>query len=143
MELSVLEPHKFSQKLRSHSIYLFIRDLATVPVKFNTRNDIKKRPLTAPTTLETLVGTVVMFSALPMLIFAGWHHRSLKFNFGRKGTQLFVGIWVLQGVSQLNVTRIVVVRKMDSAVPWTNSLRIQPFLLVPRRQGRFVWRKRP
>ena len=60
------------------------------------------------TILVTLIGTVVMFSALPMLVSARWHHRSLKFNIGKERTQLFVGIWVLQGVSQLNVTRIVV-----------------------------------
>ena len=46
-----------------------------------------------------------------MLVFASWHHRSLKFNIGREGTQLFVGIWVLKVVSQLNVTRIVVITK--------------------------------
>ena len=61
------------------------------------------------TILVTLVGTAVMFSALPMLVSARWHHRSLTCNIAvREGTQLFVGIWVLQGVSQLNVTRIVV-----------------------------------
>ena len=49
--------------------------------------------LLKPTTLVTLVGTVVIFSALPMLFFVSWHHRSLKLNTGREGTQLFDGIW--------------------------------------------------
>ena len=41
--------------------------------------------LLKPTTLVTLVGTVVMFSALPMLGFASYHHRSLKFDIGEGG----------------------------------------------------------
>ena len=49
--------------------------------------------LVKPTTLVTLVGTVVMFSALPMLFLGSWHHRSPKFNIWREGTQLFDGIW--------------------------------------------------
>ena len=49
--------------------------------------------LVKPTTLVTLVGTVVMFSALPMLFLGSWHHRSPKFNIWREGTQLFYGIW--------------------------------------------------
>ena len=32
---------------------------------------------------------------------------SKKINTGREGAQLFVGIWVQRGVSQLNVMRIV------------------------------------
>ena len=82
----------------------------------------------------------MMFSALQMLIFACELASQIPEiqNSEKPGTQLFVGIQVLQGVSQLNLTRIVVVRKMDSAIPLINSLRIQPFLLVPRRQGRFV-----
>ena len=64
--------------------------------------------LVKPTTLVTLVGTFVMFSALPMLFLGSWHHRSPKFNIWREGTQLFLwNMGVLQAVSQLNVTRIV------------------------------------
>ena len=80
-----------------------------------------------------------MFSALQMLIFASWHHRYLEFKVHRNLEHNFLLEYGCgKGVSQLNVTRIVVVRKMDSAIPWINSLRIQPFLPVPRRQGRFV-----
>ena len=43
-----------------------------------------------------------------MLVFVSWHVRSNKINTGREGAQLFVGIWVQHGVSQLKVTRIVV-----------------------------------
>ena len=46
-------------------------------------------------------------SSLSMLVFASWHARSNKINTGRERVQLFVGIWVQHGVSQLNVTRIV------------------------------------
>ena len=42
-----------------------------------------------------------------MLVFASWHVRRSKINTGRERAQLFVGIWVQHGVSQLNVTRIV------------------------------------
>ena len=61
-----------------------------------------------PAILVTLVGTVVLFSALSMLVFASWHVRSSKINTWREREQLFVGMWVQYGVSQLNVTRIVV-----------------------------------
>ena len=60
------------------------------------------------TILVTLVGTVGMFSALPKLVCASWHHRSKKFNTGRERAQRFVAIWFLHRVSQLNLTRIVV-----------------------------------
>ena len=58
------------------------------------------------TILVTLVGTVWMFSALPMLVCASWHHRSEKFNTGRGRGQRFVAMWFLHRVSQLNLTRI-------------------------------------
>ena len=48
-----------------------------------------------------------------MLVFASWHVRSKKINTGREGAQLFVGIWVQHGVSQLNVTRIVAYQQKD------------------------------
>ena len=48
-----------------------------------------------------------MFSAGSMLVFASYNVRRKKFNTGREGAQLFVGIWVQHGVSQLYVTRIV------------------------------------
>ena len=48
----------------------------------------------------------MIFSVPSMLLLANWHHRSIKFNIGREGAQLFVGISVLHGVSQLNVTSI-------------------------------------
>lgn len=59
--------------------------------------------------LVTLVGTEVVFSAPSMLVFASGHVRSKKINTGMEGAHLFVGIfiWVQQGVSQLNVPRIV------------------------------------
>lgn len=60
------------------------------------------------TILITLVGTVVIFSTPSMLVFASWHHGSIKVNAEKEGAQLFLGIWVLHGVSQLDVTRIVV-----------------------------------
>lgn len=116
-----------AQKLQHLPLY---QGPANSTCKFNTSYNIKKRPLTVP----------MMFSGLQMLIFACELASQIPEiqNSQKPGTQLFVGIQVLQGVSQLNLTRIVVVRKMDSAIPWINSLRIQPFLLVPRRQGRFV-----
>ena len=51
------------------------------------------------TILVTLVGTVVIFSTPSMLIFASWHHSSIKVNTGKEGAQLFLGIWVLHEVS--------------------------------------------
>ena len=60
------------------------------------------------TILVTLVGTVVIFSTPSMLVFASWYHSSIKVNAGKEGAQLFLGIWVLHRVSQLDVTRIVV-----------------------------------
>ena len=66
-----------------------------------------------PTILVTFVGTVVVFSATSMLVFASWHVRSKKINTGREGAQLFVGIWVQHGVCQLNVTRIVAYQQND------------------------------
>ena len=52
-----------------------------------------------------------------------------KFNTGREGTQLFVGIQVQHGVSQLNVTRIVVqlnvlpYARLNSPDPYLSSSR--------------------
>ena len=51
-----------------------------------------------------LVTTVVILSAPTILVFASGNHRSKKFNTGREEAQLFVGIWVLHGVSKRNVT---------------------------------------
>ena len=39
-----------------------------------------------------------------------------KINTGRKGAQLFVGIWVQQGMFQLNVTRIAILVKLVGTV---------------------------
>ena len=47
---------------------------------------------TVPSILVTLVGTVGIFSAPAMSVFASWHHRSKMINTGREGAQLFVGI---------------------------------------------------
>ena len=63
--------------------------------------------LLAPTIVVTLVGTVVIFFAPSMLVFARWHHGGKKFKTGTERAQLFVAIWFLHRVSQLNVTRIV------------------------------------
>ena len=52
-----------------------------------------------PTILVTLVGTVVMFSALPMLVFASLHHRAWNSTLIGKWTHLFVEIRVLHGVT--------------------------------------------
>ena len=35
------------------------------------------------------------------------HHRSKKFNTGRKGAQCFVAIWLLHHVAKVNMRRIV------------------------------------
>ena len=70
------------------------------------RNSVKA------TILFTLVGTVGIFCALPMLVCASWLHRSKKFNTGRERAQRFVAIWFLHRVSQLNLTRIVVMHRI-------------------------------
>ena len=54
------------------------------------------------TILITSVGTVGMFSALPMLVCSSWHHRSKKFNTGRERAQRFVTMWFLHLFSQRN-----------------------------------------
>ena len=82
--------------------------------------------------LVALVGTVRIFSAIPMLVFASWHHRRLKFNTGREGTQLFVGIWVLQGdcPNSNYVTRIVAQFSwlyLDQFFDSSSAELIQPF----------------
>ena len=46
------------------------------------------------TILVTLVGTVVIFSAPSMLVFARWHHRGKKFSTGRVGAILLATILV-------------------------------------------------
>ena len=78
--------------------------------QFYTNNESLKTPHKTETTtiLVTLVGTVGMFSALPKLVCANWHHRSKKFNTGRERAQRFVAVWFLHRVSKLNLTRIVV-----------------------------------
>ena len=55
----------------------------------------------------TLVGTVGIFSAASMSVFASWHHRSKKINTGRKEYNFLSELWVQDEVSQLTVTRIV------------------------------------
>ena len=78
--------------------------------QFYTNNEsLKTLHKTETTTiLVTLAGTVGMFSALPKLVCANWHHSSKKFNTGRERAQRFVAVWFLHRVSQLNLTRIVV-----------------------------------
>ena len=72
--------------------------------QFYTNNEsLKTLHKTETTTiLVTLVGTVGMFSALPKLVCANWHHRSKKFNTGRERAQHFVTMWFLHLFSQRN-----------------------------------------
>ena len=76
------------------------------PLASIQRNSVKA------TILVTLVGTVGMFCSLPMLVCASWHHRSKKFNTGRERAQRFVAIWFLHRVSQLKLTRIIVMHRI-------------------------------
>ena len=78
--------------------------------QFYTNNaSLKTLHKTETTTiLVTLVGSVGMFCALPMLVCASWHHRSKKFNTGRERAQRLVAIWFMYREPQLKLTRIVV-----------------------------------
>ena len=52
---------------------------------------------TVPSILVTLVGTVGIFSAPSMSVFASWHHKSEKINIERKEHNFLSESWVLHG----------------------------------------------
>ena len=56
---------------------------------------------TVPSILVTLVGTVGIFSAPLMSVFASWHHRSKKINTKRKEHNFLSESWVQHGCPNL------------------------------------------
>ena len=56
---------------------------------------------TVPSILLTLVGTVGIFSAPSMSVFASWHHRSKKINTKRKEHNFLSESWVQHGCPNL------------------------------------------